>query len=172
MTLIQLLNKETNKENLKELILYTNLNEDRFKELMTLFFTDKKRLSQKSAWLISFSAQNQPQLLLPYFKKMIHLLKGDSPMVIIRNIVRTLQWIDIPENLLGETFDICYEFVAKVETPIAVKAFSMTILYNICVKEPDLKNEIIELIKIQMENGSKGIQSRGRKILKQLAKLS
>ena len=85
-----------------------------------------------------------------------------------RNILRILQFVDIPRPLQGIVTNICFDFLISKEIPVAIKAFSMTVLANIAQKEPDLKNEIISTIQIMLPYGSAGIQSRGRKVLKQL----
>ncbi|GHN02752.1 hypothetical protein WSM22_42410 [Cytophagales bacterium WSM2-2] len=52
--------------------------------------------------------------------------------------------------------------------PVAVRVFSMTVLGNLAVKVPELRNELIPLIEDQMPYVSAGFVSRGRKVLKQL----
>ena len=47
----------------------------------------------------------------------------------------------------------------------------MTVLYNLCKKEPDLANELRILIEEQMLYGTAGFKSRGKRILKELKKL-
>lgn len=171
MNLLKVLEGENNLENLKKILDYISTDQKKFDELMHIFFNDGNRLTQRAASAISHYAEKQTHLLESYLEKMIHMLSVEQPDVILRNLVRILQVMDIPEDLMGKAFEACYGFVGKVETPIAIKAFSMTILYNICKKEPDLKNEVTELIQMQMENGSKGVVGRGRKVLGLLGRL-
>jgi len=171
MNLLKVLEGENNQENLIKILNYIDNDQKRFDELMHIFFNDGSRITQRVAWVMSHCAEKQTHLLEPYLEKMINMLSEEQPDVITRNLVRILQVMDIPEELMGKAFEACYEFVGKVETPIAIKAFSMTILYNICKKEPDLKNEVTELIQMQMENGSKGVVGRGRKVLGLLGRL-
>ncbi len=171
MVLLEALQAEMNKENLLKILDYLGNDKSRFDILMQIFFTDGNATTQRAAWVMSHCAEKQTHLLEPYLEKMIRLLPTNQTDAVTRNIVRILQVMDIPNDLLGIAFESCYEFVAKVETPIAIKAFSMTILYNICKKEPDLKNEVIELIEMQMEHGSKGVVGRGKKVLSLLRRL-
>jgi hypothetical protein len=59
-----------------------------------------------------------------------------------------------------------------VKEAIAIKAFSMSVLYNCCKIYPELKVEVIPILEdVLVRDKSKGIQSRGRKVLKQLYNL-
>lgn len=55
--------------------------------------------------------------------------------------------------------------------PVAVKVFSMTVLFNIVQVYPELSEELEISIEEQMPFGSGGFKSRGRKVLKDLSKL-
>ena len=69
-------------------------------------------------------------------------------------------------------FDCCLSYLTDVEETVAVKAFSMTVLYRICQKYPDLKQELIPVIEDNLAYSDKaGLQNRGKKILKKLYQL-
>ncbi len=82
-----------------------------------------------------------------------------------------LQFIDIPEELLGLTAELCFNFLNSGQESIAVKANAMTVLFNIVKKYPDLKEELKITIEEQLPFGSTGFKNRGSKILKALKKL-
>jgi hypothetical protein len=58
------------------------------------------------------------------------------------------------------------------DEPIAVKAFSLTILENVCKKEPDLARELVLIINSQFTYSTAAYKSRAKKILKSFAHLS
>lgn len=68
-----------------------------------------------------------------------------------RNVIRILQDIELPKNSQGFAATICFDFLSSPKESVAVKAFSITVLANISPHEPDLKQELIMLIKEQME---------------------
>ena len=88
-----------------------------------------------------------------------------------RNTVRLLQGVDLPEELMGRVVDICFKFLLDVKEPVAVRVFSMQVLYNICLKEPELADELRIVIEEFMPHGTAGFKSRGKRILKGLQKL-
>lgn len=171
MDLKEALQEENSKENVLRISKYIGNDAARFAVLMDIFFKDKNRLSQRAAWVMSVTAEKKLFLIMPYFEQMLKHLSLNEKPVIVRNIVRVLQYIEIPEVLLGETFEKAYTLVAHRESPIAIKAFSVTILYNVCKKEPELKNEVADLIQMQLPGASSGLKNRCLKVLKDLENL-
>jgi hypothetical protein len=141
----------------------------RFKELMELFLHGEYRVTQRSAWIISNCFDRHPQLVMPWLPRM--LKKMQEPGVhdaVKRNIVRILQWVEIPEALLGTVATLCFEYLNSVDAPIAVKANSMTVLVNIAQREPDLKHELQAGIEQMLPFVGPALQARGRMALIQL----
>jgi hypothetical protein len=79
-----------------------------------------------------------------------------------------MQLADLPESLAGITADICFRYLRDHQEPIAVKAYAMTIIYNLSMKYPELGDELALTIEDMMPYGSPGIRNRGAKILKAL----
>jgi len=60
----------------------------------------------------------------------------------------------------------CFEYVAFPETPIAVKAFSLTVLSNLSAAYPEIASELRLIIEDQWEHATPAFRSRAKKILK------
>lgn len=163
--------KEHSKAQAVKISNYIGDDPEKFDELITLFLADEYRVTQRASWVLSHCADQYPKLIEPHLEQLILNLKNQVHVAVKRNTVRVLQDVEIPEELLGETADICFTLMQSGEETIAVKVFAMTVLGNICVKFPELKNELIPLIEDQMPYGSAGFKSRGKKILKNLSKL-
>ena len=150
---------------------YIGTDEQRFAELMTLFLNDEYRGCQRAAWVVGIIGEKQPKMLEPYLETM--LLNLDNPVhdAVKRNTVRILRDIEIPENLLGIATTICFNFLCTPSVPVAIKSFSMRILYKICLKEPDLANELQIIIEDMMPHESAAFVSAGKDILKKLKKV-
>lgn len=142
-----------------------------FPLLMSYFLDDAGegyRLPQRAAAVVNEVCEQRPDFLAPYYEKIILNLRNDVHDAVTRNTVRLLQFHDIPEDLLGEAADICFGLLQSAKEPIAIKVFSMTVLFNIVKRVPELKSELEYMIEEQMPYGSAGFVSRGRKILKAL----
>lgn len=148
-------------------------NEERFAELMRIFLRGTYQLTQKAAWVLSECANNHPFLIIPYFRKFIDKLhEADASDSVKRNIIRVWQYVDIPEEYIGEVYDICYGYLNSTET-IAVRAFSVTVCHHIASQLPELRPELkltIEDLLMKNQDGSPAIKSRAKKILAQLKK--
>jgi len=139
---------------------------NKFAELMRLMLQDTdEKVMQRAAWVFSFCTRKYPDLVKPYLKEMIENLEKPVHDAVKRNSLRALAEIDIPDELLGLTVDICFHFLVSADAAIAIKAFSMKVLENICKKEPELLAELKLVVEERLPFESKAFQSVGRKIL-------
>lgn len=142
-----------------------------FKELMQCFLSNEYRIAQRAAWSVSWAAQKNSELIQPYIKNLVEQLQSkDVHDAVIRNSVRILQQINIPEHLHGELMNSCFEFIESPLTPVAIKAFSLTTLFNLSKRYPEIKNELKLIIEERWNNETAAFKSRGKRILKQLDK--
>jgi hypothetical protein len=173
MNLYQEILREHSKENVKKITDYIGTDEDRFAELMQIFLKGDATTIQRSSWIVSECAEEYPFLIKPYFKNLIDKLHEPNihPSA-RRNIVRIWQFVEIPEEFIGEIYDICFRYLTGNEA-IAVVVFSMTVCLNITKHFPELKTELrvtIEDLLLKQQNCSAGINSRGKKVLAELKK--
>ena len=161
--------KEHSKRQAVRIASWIGTDKKRFRILMELFLKGEYRTTQRSAWIVNLCAEAHPALIRPYLGRMIARMQQlgihDS---VKRNVIRILQFIPIPDDLLGEVASVCFNYLASPDEPIAVRVFSMTVLGNIAQKEPDLKNELRLTIRQQLEHGSMAFCSRARKVMKML----
>ncbi len=147
------------------------IEEGLFDKLMYHFLHDTGegyRITQRAAAIVNEVCERKPEWLEPYYERVILNLRNDVHDAVKRNTVRLLQFHDIPEDLLGEAADVCFKLLESAKEPVAIKVFSMTVLFNIVKRVPELKSELEYMIEEQMPYGSAGFVSRGKKILKAL----
>jgi hypothetical protein len=138
-----------------------------FDEFMLLFLGDDNRINQRSAWVVSHCIDNYPWLMKKHLEAMVlNLQKVDLSDAVKRNTVRVLQFAEIPESLAGLTADICFRLLQSHKEPIAVKAYAMTIIYNLSRQYSELSDELVLTIEDMLPYASSGIKSRAMKIMK------
>jgi len=142
--------------------------ESRIEELMRCFFSDHMRTCQHAAWPVGILAEKRPKILLPYLPKMIANMDEPKHDAVVRNTLRTFQFMEIPEKLQSEVYDRCLEYLSNPKYPIAFTAFGMTVCTDIAMKYPELKEEVIAAIDYRMPNGSSGIRARGMREKKRM----
>lgn len=142
--------------------------EQKIEELMTCFFSEHMRTCQYAAWPVGILAEKHPTILLPYISRMVYNMDDAKHDAVIRNTLRTFQFMQIPEELQSEVYDRCLEYLSNPKYPIAFTAFAMTVCTNIAMQYPELKEEVIAAIDYRMPNGSSGIRARGMKERKRM----
>lgn len=139
-----------------------------FKNLMELVFHGAEPLPSRASWVVTAITDKHPELLKPYLKKIVaNMDKFEHPGT-RRNLLRYIASIDLPASLLGKLFDMCSGLTLSKDEPIAIKAHSMQIMFNIAQKEPDLKNEVRLILEELIQHESAGIKSRSAKLLGRL----
>jgi len=173
MDIKQQLLLEHSKANTKLIVGYIGNDPLKLQELMDCFFGNTYRVSQRAAMAVSHYFDQHIELMRPYLDRMVEELSKDNLHVAIkRNIVRLLQFVEIPEKQEAILFDHCLKFVADPKETIAVVAFSLGIIANICKKHPELKVEVIPVIEDLLQfTESAGVKNRGKKILNRLNRL-
>ena len=170
MNISEALLKEHSKTNSLKIANYIGDDDERFSRLIKIFTSNDYRLVQRSAWVLSIIAEEHPYLVNPYLPLLIKQLHLPLHDAVKRNVLRLLQFIDIPEAFWGELTDLCFQILTNGKEPIAIKVFAMTVLEKIVLHYPELKNELIIIIEDQLPYSSAGFKSRGKKILKSLKK--
>jgi len=161
--------KEHSKSHALKIASYACESKSNFKELMQCFLDEEYRLAQRAAWSVSWAAKKKPVMIAPHIKDLVSVLhKNNVHDAVIRNSVRVLQEIYIPKKFHGEVMDACFRFLEKPATPVAIKAFSLTTLFSLSKKYPEIKAELKLMIEEGWEHESAAFKARAKKILPKL----
>jgi len=115
-------------------------------------------------------ARQKPALIKPYIKDLVaQLSRTDVHNAVIRNSVRILEAIEIPEKLHGDVMNACFGFIEKASTPAAIKAFSLTTLSNLSNYYPEIKQELKLIIEERWNIETPAFKARAKKILKTIS---
>lgn len=166
--LTDLLLNARSREQMLQIVHYVSDDPDRFSQLMDLFKKGDSRLCQRAAWPLSYCVEKHPELLNGYFSGLLELLERPPHNAVVRNILRMLQFTDIPDREAGRVMNHCFGLLVKPKEPVANKAFSMTILANLAKRYPEIKEEIVLCIEDQWPHASPGFRSRARKVRKEI----
>lgn len=127
---------------------YIGRDKKRFRELMTILLDGEYRLTQRAAWPLSHVAIEHPELIAPYYAKLIQKLESPNEHpAIARNILRIFQECPVPEKHWGSLIDICFKFIMSETKPAAIRAFAITVASRICRHFPELRNELILMLR-------------------------
>ena len=136
--------------------------------LIEISFEKEVKLAFYSSWILDRADEKYPDLLSQkQLNLIIKKIVESTNYSVIRSLVRLLsRGKDI--ILQGTLVDQCFKWLSLSQTPVAIKAHCMEILFNASIKIPDLRNELRQTIEMQLPHASAGFVSRGNKIIQQL----
>jgi hypothetical protein len=170
MDIRQALVAEHSKRQTMDIVEYVGDDARRFAELMEIFFAGEYRLTQRAAWPMNYCAERHPELILPYLPRLLDCLKRkDMHDAVKRNVVRLLQYIEIPRRLAGKIYARCFDLVDEPDEPVAVRVFALTVAARIAKSEPDLMNELRLLVSKHLPHTTVAFQRRARAVLRPAA---
>jgi hypothetical protein len=148
---------------------YASSSEQAFGELMDCFLSDEKVLSQRAAYSLGIASSKNPDLTKPHIGTLVRQLgRSDVHDAVLRNSARILETASIPEEFHAGLIDTTLKIIQDRQFAIAIRTFSLTILYNLSRIYPELKSELKFVIEERLEFESAAFKSRARKILNRI----
>jgi len=169
MALKQEILSEHSKRNMLRCAEIIGHDKSKFNVVLQMMYSDDIRAQQLSAAVYYHCLKANPKWLNGHLKRMMDKIENDiTHDAVKRNFFRILQDAEIPEKHQGRIYNLGMTYLSDPKVVVAVRAFSMSTLYNICQSEPELGNELAMVIKEAMKCGKVAVTSRGKKILAKL----
>lgn len=134
-------------------------------ELLDIMQSQEKVLAQRASTALNYHFELHPSLIVQYLEGLLKANENAVHSSIHRNVMRLLQFIEIPSNYAYEVLDLAYGYLLSPQIPVAVRVFSLQVIYNISKSSEELLNELSESLTL-IENPSNGMKSRMRRIRK------
>ena len=154
------------------LVDYVGDNSDRFEPLFEIFCFGPTRLAQRASWVVSNCVEKWPSLIEGKFEVLLKQIEEPTHAAIKRNAVRLLQFIDIPNEWQGQIYQKCFDLAHSPKEAIAVRSFSLQVLFQIARDQPFLLEELEELLHDCARSDSAGIISRVKNLRMKIAKIN
>ena len=125
-----------------------------FSKLLEYSYSADKKLAFRASWTISKVCDKYPAIILPHLDEIVKSLPRSDNESVIRSFLRILSLNDLEKlssNHHGILADYCFTSLTDADSAIAVKAYSMEILYKLALIYPELGNELATSIRIIME---------------------
>ncbi len=160
---------EHSRKNTDRIVRWIGSDPSRVKAVMEVFLGDDPLLTQRAAWVVGVLADDRGALLQPWLPKLMKKMREPGVHdAARRNVVRALQFVEIPRRLIGEVATVCFDELASPEAPLAVKACAMTVLHRVVQQEPDLGRELRLVIEQQLPYGTAAFHARAKRVLASL----
>jgi len=150
-------------------------NETILRKLQEYSFSDDRKLAFRASWTLSKVFDKYPGLINQNLKLMIETLDSIDNESVKRSFLRIISLSDLDvlsQKHHGILADCCFRYLRSAYSAIAIKAYSMEVIYRLAIIYPELANELSSTINMLDDEAPAGITARGRIILKKLAGLS
>ena len=142
-----------------------------FQKLLEYTYSPEHKIAFRASWVLTKVGDLAPEIIYPHLNDIIGRLQDIDNESVLRCFLRVISLAD-PEQIGGKQHgilaDICFTLLRSGFSAIAVKAYSMEILYKLAIIYPELRNELTETLNLIRAEGSAGIIARSRQILKKL----
>jgi hypothetical protein len=141
------------------------------KVLFDLSWADKEPWSMRASRVVSICCCRFPELAKPYVSDIISRLLLQKSESARRNFLKIFSDTDIKLKNRDKSLllNACFDLLSR-RYSIAVRAYSMNILYRLSIDLPDIQKELYEVLSNEMEEYSVGMKSLAKKILKKLGR--
>jgi len=146
-----------------------------FLKLLEYSYKSDKKLAFRASWTLSKVCDKFPELIHPHLSGIIERLNQLDNESTQRSFLRILSLSDlglVSERHHGILADHCFKALNSGFSAIAIKAYSMEIIYRLALIYPELANELSASIIMLDGDSPAGVIARGRIILKKLAEIS
>jgi 8-oxo-dGTP diphosphatase len=143
------------------------------RRLIEYSFSGDKKLAFRASWTLSKVCDKFPEIIYPDLQRIIESLDNLDNESVQRSFLRIISMSDL--NMVsskhhGILADHSFRMLRSGFSAIAVKAYSMEIIYRLARIYPELANELSTTINIlQGDRAAAGILARGHSVLKKLA---
>lgn len=143
-----------------------------FNKLYEYSFSLNNHLAFRASWTLTKVCDKFPEMIEPYLPQIIDTLDKIKNVGALRSFLRIIAHSDLNNfrsRQHGFLTDFCFNILKSADSAVAVKAYSMEILYKLAIIYPELTNELSSTIMIVIEDASAGIKARGRMIISRLS---
>lgn len=142
-------------------------------ELIKLAMDNDKLISSRAMWVLSHATDINYDCVKQYHLKLIDRLEHpDLHDGVIRSVLRLYQKMPVPESRESFMLDMCYRYIKNPTVAIAIRAFAITVVFNISKAYPDLLQELkIVLNHLSISDEGPAIKARVKNTIKAIDKI-
>lgn len=142
-------------------------NPDRFEELMTGLTDDRPVVRMRSADAVEKVTRRHPELLRPHQATLVQQLYLATQQEVrwhLAQVMPRLTWAEEEATEIVRVLTSCID----TETSAIVIVNSLQTIFDLSAVLPRFRDELKDLLKIQLETGSPAVKSRCKKLLQKL----
>lgn len=136
-----------------------------------LYILDTDRIAATHfTWLVGHLCELSPVTVFPAIKGFFRHREKTKIKNYDRSLAKMFMHCGIPEEIEGEATTLMFEWILAPDVIVSTKNYSVAALYNLTLKYPELKSELILTIRDQLDKNSVSFRQAAGKILNALQK--
>ena len=155
--------------NVNEVVVAVQKKPDLFKGLVSGLFDDNPVVCMRAADAMEKISAEDPHILQPFKTQLIRLAQQTQQQELRWHLAQMIPRLKLTLKETAAATDILFDYLED-KSKIVV-TFAMQALSDLAIKEGAISTRVIRAIEKLTQTGSPAIQSRGKKLLKQLNKL-
>lgn len=146
---------------------------DLIKELVDCALSKDELLSSRAMWVLGHYSDLDYEKTIPFHDALIkNLTNSNLHNGVIRNTLRFFQTHAVPNKHQSFLLDKCFDYIKNPSQAIAVRAFAITVVFNIAKPYPELLNELLIVLKhLSVNDEPPAIRARVKNTIKLIDKL-
>ena len=133
-------------------------------ELVYILDSEKK-IATHFVWLVGYICELSPETVFPAIKYFFLHRKKTQIKNYDRSLAKMFMYCGIPEEIEGEATTLMFEWILSPDVIVSTKNYSAIALYNLTLKYPELKSELILTIQNQLDKNSISFNQTASKVL-------
>ena len=143
------------KKDIEHIAEYVRAHENEMKKMVKLALSDDMTPSMKASWILSTASVQQKGCANKYVDLIIESLNEIKVSGTRRELLKTLLHSDfLDSEKLGALVDTLMLFMRRTHDDLAVSYNALKLMKKICKSYPELKPELDETIRQNIEQGS------------------
>ena len=139
------------------------------RRLLYILDSDKS-IATHFIWLVGHICELSPETVDPAIKDFFLHRKKTQIKNYDRSLAKMFVYCGVPEEIEGEATTLMFEWILSPDVIVSTKNYSAIALYNLTLKYPDLKSELILTIQDQLDKNSISFKQTAGKVLNNLNK--
>lgn len=131
---------------------------------------EKHPIAMYFSWVLGDVLVLQPERIFPIIPYCFELRDKMPFPGFKRSIAKMLAVAGVPKDLEGIVVDELFKWILDLKMPVAVKVHSLETIYNLTIKYPELKEELLDVIEDQLDKNSIAFKARAKQVVKKLKK--
>ncbi len=144
-----------------------------FSLLIDVALTGERLFAQRASRVVSICSSRFPELLKPHYSRIIRELKNLKDEGAIRNLLKIISEVPLKLSSREKSIlvNLCYDYLVSGKYAVAIKVYSMQVLYNLSKEIPEIGDELSRILEDQLPDETPGYRSRANRILGRMRRL-